>query len=230
MAKKAKRVRRKEKRGASGTNWYVIGGIVAVGAILLFALLFLSLRGAPPEEVVALTEYCDENPDRCEFEGDRNAPVTIVEVSDFGCQHCRNFNRDTVGLIKQQYIDSGDVLYVSLPYALSGNTLAAANAGMCAGDQDRFADFQSAMFQQFDDADYMSRASMVAIAGTLGLDVDSFEACIDAGTYSNTIAENIDAASAVGINSTPSFYVNDTKVEGNQPFANFQRTIASYLN
>lgn len=230
MAKKAKPVRKKaQQRSNAGTNWYVIGGIISVGLLMLFGLLFVSLRGAPAAEILPLAEYCDENPERCVFEGDRNAPVTIVEVSDFGCPHCRNFNLGTLDLLQEAYVDPGDVLYISLPYALSGNTMSAANAAMCAGAQGRYPDFQRAMFQQFDSADYMSRDSMVGIANTLGLEMDAFEGCVDSGTYGTILSQNVEAAASVSINSTPSFYVNDTKLEGNQPLANFQRTIESYL-
>ena len=148
MAKK-RRASRKAKQPQRETNWLLIGGIVAAVLVVggLFYLLFLSLQDQDiPQRAQALTEYCQENPDNCMTKGSPEAPVTIVEVSDYGCGHCRNFNLDTAPLLEDLYVRSGQVQWVVLPYALSATTAPSAEASMCAAEHDAFFEFHNRMF------------------------------------------------------------------------------------
>jgi protein-disulfide isomerase len=235
MAKRAQKSRRTRREESRGTNWLLIGGIVVVGLVALFALLFLTLQEQdspqPTQEVVGqpLEEYCQENPGNCVSEGDDNAPITIVEVSDYGCSHCKNFNLETAGLLRDLYITPGQVKWVVMPFALGPQTAPASAAAMCAGEQDSFFDYHHRLFELQGDPQFMTSASFRQAAEDVGLDMDAFNACLQDGQYNNTIQQNVAAATAVGVNSTPSFFVNGVLLRGNQPLTAFQQQINTII-
>jgi len=205
----------------------VIGGVIALGAIVLLGLMALAMRETP---VSGLQAYCDNNPAACVVEGAEDAPVTIVEVMDYSCGHCRNFILETAPLIDQQYVETGQVRLVSLPYALRAETIPAANAGMCAAEQDAYYPFTDAMFANFDEPDNLTRAGFVRAAEAAELEMEPFTQCVDEGRYVSTVQENIQRARAAGVTSTPNFFIDGRKLEGNQPFSVFQQRIESLLN
>lgn len=231
MAKVAPRRRpvRKERQ----TNWYLLGGLIAIGVVGLFALLFLSLQGGttpvaddqPAERV--LEGYCERNPDRCMVRGDSAAPVTIVEVSDYGCIHCRNFNMDTAATLDDAYVESGEVRWISVPFALSTTTLPAAESALCAGEQDSYWEYHHALFEQHGSDVALTRAGFLQAAEAVGLDVDAFAACLDGGAYTSIVQSNMTAAQQAGVSATPTFFVNGVVLPGNRPFSDFQSAIAA---
>jgi protein-disulfide isomerase len=225
MAKKPRRT--KKTQGSRGTNWLVVGGIVVLGAIALFALLYFALR---EPETQTLSEYCQASDGNCIVEGDDNAPVTMVEISDFGCVHCRDFHQTKAEVIKDQYVDQGLVKWVSVPYALSAQTVPAANAAMCANDQGKYFEFSHALFSMEPAQDALLRDGFLAVGEEVGLDIDSFSSCLEEGSHNSTINTNQAAASQAGVNSTPSFFVNDQIIRGNVPLEEFQRRFDEIIN
>lgn len=235
MAKRVKRTRRARRVEGKGPNWLLIGGIVLVGVVALFALLFLTLQeqDAPqPTAVVEglpLAEYCEENPANCVAKGADDAPVTIVEVSDYGCNHCKDFNLETAGLIEDLYVNPGQVKWVVMPYALGPQTAPAASAALCAADQDRFFEYHRLLFEAQGEPDFMSTASFQQVAEDAGLDGEAFNACLQNNDHNNTVQENVMAAAALGVNSTPTFFVNGVMMRGNQPLTSFQQQINAMI-
>ena len=234
MAKKVTKKRKAPQK--KQTNWTLIGGVIVIGVIGLFALLFLSLQ--TPNTVAEnreLESYCEDNPNNCVIKGDADAPVTIVEVSDYGCPHCRTFNTETAPLIDERYVASGEVRYISLPYALRSQdgsypTAATAVASLCANEQlGYYDDYQRAMFNLQGSPSFNTFTGFVESAQTLGMDVDAFSSCLADNSYEATVLANTQVAQRAGISATPSFFVNGVKVEGAQPFAAFQRQIESLL-
>ncbi len=230
MAKKARRRKKRQQSTENNdVNWLVVGGIGGLGVIFLAAMMYLTVKSPeapkPPDEF-PLWSYCDDRPNACVSMGDKNPPVTIIEVSDFGCGHCRNFNADTAPIIEQQYVDTGIVQYISLPFALGTGTLIGANAAMCANEQDAYFDYQSALFASTDNDNYLTPEGVTETAVNLGLDKAAFEGCLGSGKYSNTINNNISVAQEAGVSATPSFFINGRLVEGNNPIENFASFIA----
>ena len=236
MAKKLSESRRAKRQEGRGTNWYIIGGIGVLAVVALFVLLFTDLRSQntvdptpTPPTAQPLAEYCQENPDRCVTNGSPDAPVTIVEISDYGCGHCANFNRDTAGLIEDLYVSQDQVQWVVLPYALSEQTLPAAAASMCAADQDRFFEFHKLLFQMQGQPQALTAAGSQQAAEELGLDLDVFNRCLADAKYVETVRQNIAAASAIGVAATPTFFINDQILEGNRPLTTFQGQISAII-
>lgn len=227
MAKKAPQ-RRKQSQNRE-TNWVVIGGLIAVGILVLGGLLYLALRPSEATAVQTLAEYCQDNSDRCIAMGQADAPITMIEVSDFGCIHCQAFHAETATPLKTEYVDTGSVRWVVLPYALSSTTLPATASAMCANEQDKFFDYSNALFA-IEPAEFrISADGYRQAAETVGLDIEQFTSCLSDTRYNSTISSNQEAARRVGVSGTPTFFVNDTEVNGAQPFSSFSQIFNSLL-
>jgi protein-disulfide isomerase len=198
-----------------------------VGAIALFGLLYLAMR---EPDTQTLSEFCDAADGNCVVEGASDAPVTMVEISDFGCSHCRNFHQETASTLKQEFVDTGLVRWVVMPYALSSSTLPASNAALCANEQGKFFEFSDALFSVEPVEEALLRDSFIQVGQEIGLDSASFEQCLADGRYNNTISTNQQAASQAGVNSTPTFFVNDQIIRGNVPLEEFENRINQQLN
>ena len=219
----AKRSRKKKKtQEKQGTNWLVIGGVVLVGVVGLFALLFLAIREPEAQQSLTLAEYCSQNDEKCASIGADDAPVTFVEVSDFGCPHCQSFHQEKSAAIKENYVNTGQVKWVFLPYALRPETVPAANAALCAAEQGNYSEFTDALFNlPIETA--LTRDGFLMAADEIDLDIDSFTTCVEDGRYNRTVGDNQQAARAVRVSGTPTFFVNDQIVTGNVPLAEFER-------
>lgn len=224
MAKKPKQA--KKTQSSRGTNWFVIGGVAVVGIIALFALLYLALR---EPETQSLADYCEAADGNCVFRGDSNAPVTIVEVSDFGCSHCRNFHQTKADLIVQRYVEQGFVRWISVPFALAPATVPATNASLCANEQGQYFEFSSTLFNYEPPEEALTRDGFQAVGEEIGLEMETFNQCMEEGRYNNKISTNQQATSRVRVNSTPTFFVNDEIIRGNVPLEEFERRFSSYF-
>ncbi|PID86218.1 MAG: hypothetical protein CSB13_04065 [Chloroflexi bacterium] len=238
MAKRVKQRSKTTKKAERSTNWILIGGIIGVGVIALLGLLFFSLQGpgAPtpvptPTRSLLLQNHCENNPENCIIKGSEEAPVTIIEVSDYGCGHCRKFNLDSAPTIKEQYVDTGVLRWITLPYALTGQTglptAPSANAALCAAEQGAFDEFHKALFEMQGTSNFNNMNGFIETANSLNLDSDALVSCVENGRYQDLILDNIQAANQAGVNSTPSFFVNGKLVKGNMPLSTFQNLIES---
>lgn len=163
------------------------------------------------------------------FKGDPDAPVTIIEFSDFQCPYCSQFAAETGPQIDEQYIETGQVRFGYQHFAFLGEgSLQAAAASECAADQDAFWPYHDrlvervAVEQQRD----FTPATLKEFAAELELDTEAFTACLDSEKYIDLVQTETAAAQAMGISSTPSFLVNGLFVRGAQPFSVFERVIS----
>lgn len=233
MAKRRKSVRRDQRRGRE-TNWLLIGGVALVAVIIVFALLIFNLQETPSQPVAAgdhgvLAQYCADNPDRCAVKGEANAPVTIVEVSDYGCPACQVFNQQTAGPLKQTFVETGQARFIILPFALRSQTAPSAEAALCAKEQELFFEYHDILMDNMRQPDAFAREGYLRMARQAGLDEAAFSECIDSRRYQQTVAQNVAAAQEAGLRATPSFFVNGELLEGAHPFATFQQRINSLL-
>jgi protein-disulfide isomerase len=219
--------RRRRKVQKKKTNWPLIVGIILAGVVALGALLALTASDPPAE---TLAGYCDDNPERCIVEGAADAPVTIVNVSDYGCIHCRNFAMGTEALLEETYVATGQVRYIVLPFALQAQTVPPAEAALCAVEQGGYERIHQALFSLQDNPTGFDRSSILAVASGVDLEMDAFAGCLDSRKYQATVESNIQAARRSGVSSTPSFFINGVKLTGNQPFEVFQQQITSLLD
>lgn len=162
--------------------------------------------------------------------GSASAKVTMVEYSDFGCPHCRDYNLEKFDRLKADYIDSGKIQYVVHPYYLGNPEIAvAAEAALCANDQNQYFEYEHALFQNQGQITYDPN-SLTDLAVSLGLNRDTFRQCLSGRKYQGEVENGRQAALKRGVNSTPTFFVNNRRVEGNQPYDVFQQVLNQELS
>ncbi len=163
--------------------------------------------------------------------GSDDAPITIVEYTDYQCPFCQRYFFNTFGQILEEYVESGKVRYTVKDMALSGHAKAkpAAYAARCAGEQDRYWEMHEKIFtfqNQWSYADD-AQAQFTEYATDLGLNTSKFTTCYEnaPGKYDDQIKADIVEASTLGISGTPSFSINGQIIVGAQPFETFQQVI-----
>ena len=144
--------------------------------------------------------------------GPKDAPVTIVEFSDFQCPYCSRAE-STVKAVLEKY--KGKVRFVYRDYPLTFHPFAAkaSEAAQCANDQGKFWEFHDALYA---DQTKLAVADMQATAGRLGMDAEKFKTCVESGKYAAEVAKDIQDATKAGVSSTPSFFINGVSVVGAQ--------------
>jgi protein-disulfide isomerase len=168
--------------------------------------------------------------------GSKDAPVTVVEFIDFQCTYCQRHQDATFPRLKELYIDTGKVRYVSrdLPLDMHANALVAARAGRCAAAQDRYWDLRRAMFAN---TRQLSPPDLLGYARTVGLDVSAFETCMARTDADAAIRAESNDVAGLGITGTPSFVIGKTTagaiegalIVGAQPLASFEARLAELL-
>jgi len=186
---------------------------VAVALIIALIVIIPSLQ--PAGDIVTVTPVELPMVDGRSL-GDPNAPVKIDVYVDFQCPSCKNFSEDVEPKIFDQLVASGDVLYTfrHFPF-LDDNVVGkesdqAANASMCAMDQDRFWDYHAILFANWngENQNAFSDKRLVAFAESLGLDMDTFNNCFEANKFKADIDSDLAAGRMKGVKGTPSVFVN----------------------
>ena len=174
--------------------------------------------------------------------GNPDAPITIVEFSDFQCPFCAKFHEDTLQQLEQDYISTGKVKFVYRDFPIQSihpNAIPAALASECADDQEKFWEMHDMIFinqRNWQDLQIIQSASLFKeYAVKIGLDSDEFDSCMDSGKYLEEIKNDLDDGRAYGVTGTPGFFVGNEeigfiKLIGAQPFASFQRVIDGQLS
>jgi protein-disulfide isomerase len=160
--------------------------------------------------------------------GDADAPVTIIEFSDFECPFCGRYVTQTYPQIKKDYVDTGKVRIVFRDYPLPfhSNAQKAAEAAECADDQGKFWDMHAKLFSNQQALDV---ASLKKYAGELALDQTEFDECLDSGKHAAEVQQDLADGSAAGVSGTPSFFVNGMLLVGAQPYSEFKKLIDAEL-
>jgi protein-disulfide isomerase len=167
------------------------------------------------------------------FKGSLDAPVTIIEFSDFKCPYCQRFATGTARQIDQQYIQTGQVRYGYMHFAFLGpESQWAAEASECAADQEAFWAYHDKIFtsQDPENRETLDKENLKRFAADLGLDTNAFDQCLDSSTHVSTVRNETQSVQTLGVRSTPSFLVNGQPVIGAQPFEAFQQVIEAQLN
>ena len=168
--------------------------------------------------------------------GSKDAPVTVVEFTDYQCPFCLRFTKNTFPSLKKKYIDTGKVRWVALnlPLAFHKDATKAAQAAHCAGEQDKFWEMREVLFQN---PQKLNVTYLPAHAATLNLDIEAFNACLQSKRHLDTIAKEAKDAQSVRLTGTPSFIIGKTTgdmiegpvVIGAQPMNQFDAAISKVL-
>lgn len=168
--------------------------------------------------------------------GRDDAPVTMVEFTDYQCPFCRKYHTETFAQLKKNYIDTGKVRFVSrdLPLDFHPYAQKAAEAARCAGEQNKYWELRDTMIANSTD---LTQDAILKYAQTNALDMAKFRACSDADKYKAEIQKDSTDAAALGISGTPSFVIGKTskdsmdgdRVVGAVPVSVFEGEIQKFM-
>jgi len=157
--------------------------------------------------------------------GGKDAPVTIVEFSDFQCPYCSRA-RPTVNRVRQQYGEQVRIVFRHFPLAFHAEAQKAGEAADCAGEQGRFWEMHDRLFEQ---QQKLQVADLKQHAADLGLDAAAFGQCLDSGRRGEGVRRDLEAGQELGVSGTPAFFINGRPLVGAQPFESFAQVIDDEL-
>jgi predicted DsbA family dithiol-disulfide isomerase len=158
--------------------------------------------------------------------GAANAPVTIVEFSDFECPFCSGL-LPTLKTIEENYKDKIRIVYRQFPLNnIHPRAQKAAEASMCANEQGKFWQLHDAMFA---DQQRLTVEDLKAKAATLSMNGEAFATCLDSGKHAAAIRDSIVEGSKAGVDGTPALFINGRFLAGNQPYAEIEKVIEDEL-
>ena len=173
-------------------------------------------------EIPRVTVSTDGDP----FIGPDKAPVTIVEFSDYQCPYCQVWHQQTFDQLMANYPGQIRFVYRDLPLPGHPESLPAAEAASCAGEQGAYWQFHDSLFSgQYD----LGRSAYEQYAANLGLDTAAFTACLDDHRYQAEVKADAADAAKLGLNGTPSFVINGRILIGARPFEDFKTIIDEEL-
>lgn len=200
--------------------WAVGGAIVVV--VVLIALNATRSGEANREGIVAQARSL----------GRADAPVVLTEFSDFQCPFCARFAIDTEPQIIEPYVKTGKVRLEYKHFIVVGEeSWWAAEAAECAAEQGRFWEYHDLLFrrQGGENIGTFAKVKLKGLATELKLDRDAFDKCLDSDIYKARVEADIAEGRALGVQSTPSFFVNKRAIVGAQPFSAFRNVIEQEL-
>jgi protein-disulfide isomerase len=157
--------------------------------------------------------------------GDPNAPVTIVEFSDFECPFCSR-GGSTVKELVNANPGKVKVVFKHYPLDFHKNAPLASQAAMAAQNQGKFWEFHDLVFAN---QKAIQRPDLERYAEQLGLNMDKFRADLDSPTGAKQLEADKADGNGVGVRGTPHFFINGSRFSGAQPLANFQAALDKEL-
>lgn len=246
----------------SKSNGLIIGLIIAVGVAAFFAGMYFSNMNSNQisqedlDDAIAKLELkmlqnrlptnqpsepakisADDDP----VIGNPDAPITIIEFSDFQCPFCARFHVQTLPSLLEEYIDQGKVKLVFRDFPIQSihpNALPASVAAECANEQDQFKAMHDMLFEnqkQWSNQETVDALSMFSQYATqIGLEQETFDSCLASGKYIEEIRKDLEDGRSYDVTGTPGFFVGNDEVgyvelKGAQPFESFKKVIDAQL-
>ncbi|WP_107772252.1 DsbA family protein [Nocardioides sediminis] len=216
---------------------------IVIAVIAAIALAFVLLRGggeddktaagaapeaastAPPETWEQLVRRDADDPMAL---GDVDAPVVMLAYSEFQCPFCGKFARDAEPTLVEKYVEDGTlrIEWRDFPY-LGPESSVAARGGRAAAAQDRFWEFEEAMYadQLPPNSGNLDEDYLASVAEDIGLDVDQFRQDMASPEIERAVEKDFSEGQAIGVTGTPAFVINGVPVIGAQPTEVFEQTI-----
>jgi protein-disulfide isomerase len=171
----------------------------------------------PPRHTIATAGHPSRGP--------ANAPIELVEFADFQCPYCLQ-SHPTVAQVLNTYGDRIRFVYRHYPLPSHPNARPAAEAAVCATEQDKFWQYYEALFA---DPRKLGDADLKATAARLGMDSAKFDLCVDSHKYKDVVDNDLRDGNAAGVTGTPAFFINGRPLVGAMPFDQFKRIIDEEL-
>lgn len=213
----------------------ILLGYVIWGTNILSGLRFGSQSAAQSNSPVSGAPIATQEPQYIRYDvptegsyaiGPEDAPITIVEFSDFQCPFCKRWHEEVYKPLFAAYPGKIKLIYRHLPLtSIHPEAFSAAEASMCAGEQGAFWEFHDKLFA----GDELGSGVYTQYAQDLNLDAASFEACMTDQKYQAQVQADSDFALNLGVNSTPTFFINGLAIVGAQPLDVFKQVIDKEL-
>jgi len=157
--------------------------------------------------------------------GPDTAPVTIFEWSDYECPYCKRA-QDVLHRLQGEFPDTVRLVFKDFPLRSHPQALPAALAARCAGAQGRYWEYHDLLFVAQPD---FSRDALIGYARRLGLDVGPFTECVDTARFRDAVLADQREGREAGVRATPTFFINQRKIEGALPIEEFREAIRQAL-
>jgi protein-disulfide isomerase len=173
--------------------------------------------------------------------GPADAPITIVEFSDFQCPYCTRWHEDTYRQVLDAYPGQIRFVYRNFPLSFHQNAMLSAQAALCAGEQNQYWAYHDKLFAEKDlvnnaEGTTLDVAAYVGFATDLQLDPAAFETCLSSEKYAQQVRDDVSFANGLptengeaAVSGTPTFFINGQRLVGAYPFAYFKEIIDAEL-
>jgi protein-disulfide isomerase len=226
---KRQEIRERRRREQIRNRIIVIVLVVAGVLLVTFALILPSLnsartaasatqtaQNATPAPVITITPRVFNTTVNGQHLGDPNAPVKLDAYEDFRCSACLFYTQNIEPQVIQNYVETGKVYFTYHFFiVIDGNdgsdaSYRAANAALCAGEQNHFWDYHDTLYanQITESASFFTDARLVTMAENLKLDMTAFNQCYQAKKYASVIQADMSQGQTLNITGTPSVFVN----------------------
>jgi protein-disulfide isomerase len=180
---------------------------------------FNKAKPMPPKIEVAFDK---EMPAR----GPNNAPITIVEFSDYQCPYCKRAEESVKEVLKK-YKKEVKLVFRHYPLPFHNEAKPAAIAATCANDQNKFWQFHDMLFEN---QNALKESDLSGYAKKLGLNEKKFSECVSAKKFQSVIDRDLEDGKKYGVSGTPAFFINGRMLSGARPFEDFEELIRAELN
>jgi protein-disulfide isomerase len=203
--------------------------VIVIGGSALVLLAGLGPRSARAD-TVNIAELMQPSKIGDVAMGSETAPVTIVEYASMTCHFCAEFSVKTFPALKERYIDTGKVRFILREFPFDPLAAGAAMLARCI-DKDKYYPMIETLFEQQPKWKVQNPLQpLFDIAKQAGFTKESFDACLSNQELLNGIEEvRKRGAEQFKVNSTPTFFINGERLQGAQPFAEFEKIIERHL-
>jgi protein-disulfide isomerase len=225
MSTQSQRGRKVQARNTQKTlrNFYIALAVVAVVGIGILAFYLVGNAGSGPatgssEQISPIDAPTGITPEGFYYKGDPEAPVTVIEYSDFQCPACARYHTVLGGDVDSQYVETGQIQFIFHEFPVTdGYAVAAAEAARAAGEQGQFWPMHDLLFENQDEwrGSMNPESLFINYAEQLGLDRDQFAEALRSNKYQEQVQVAEQSAMQAGIQATPSFVVNGRQVSAN---------------
>ena len=213
MSKKKLSVRERRRRKQQRQRLTVLMIVVGLVLIATGILIAPSIRDATqPVGDVVVPDFKDLPQHQANTMGDPNAPLTVVEFSDFQCPACKAFTDRVEETFIEEYVATGKVYFVyrSMGKWIGQESVAAAEAAYCAGEQNKFWEYHDILFanQTGENVGDFLEKRLIAFAKNIdGLDVKAFKECLESDKYAQQANADFSEGRNLGVQGTPTLFV-----------------------
>ncbi|WP_208432622.1 DsbA family protein [Bartonella taylorii] len=200
-----------------------------ITAVHISATIALA-NGVKSVSTVDMAELLQSGKVKDRFEGEENAPVTIVEYASLTCVHCAHFYNDVLPHIRKKYIKTGKVKLIFREYAFDPRATAGFMLARCASE-DRYFPLIEVLFQKQQEWAWVQDAvtPLKKISLMAGFTDESFKACLKNQIILDEVNASFERGKELGVTATPTFFINGNKYEGAMTAESFFSVIDSFL-